>query len=88
LKVAPRGNRIGVVRPSGEAQSSAGRIPTRRCRMSNLTIANIFLFLAILCMALSFSAGLYLYYVYSIAATVMAGAVRHQQMPHNDAKRN
>ncbi|HET7071740.1 MAG TPA: hypothetical protein VFI40_13010 [Nocardioides sp.] len=56
--------------------------------MSNLTIANIFLFLAILCMALSFSAGLYLYYVYSIGATVMAGAVRHQQMPHNDAKRN
>jgi hypothetical protein len=51
--------------------------------MSNLTIANIFLFLAILCMALSFSAGLMLYFLYSIGATVMAGAVRHQQMPHD-----
>jgi len=49
--------------------------------MSNLTIANIFLFFAILCMTLSFSAGLMLYFVYSIAATAMAGAVRHQQLP-------
>jgi hypothetical protein len=50
--------------------------------MSNLTIANIFLFFAILCMALSFSAGLLLYFVYSIAATAMAGAVRYEQLPH------
>jgi membrane protein insertase Oxa1/YidC/SpoIIIJ len=49
--------------------------------MSNLTIANIFLFFAILCMTLSFSAGLLLYFVYSIAATAMAGAVRYQQLP-------
>jgi hypothetical protein len=49
--------------------------------MSNLTIANIFLFFAILCMTLSFSAGLMLYFVYSIGATAMAGAVRHQQLP-------
>lgn len=49
--------------------------------MSNLTIANIFLFFAILCMTLSFSAGLMLYFVYSIGATAMAGAVRYQQLP-------
>jgi hypothetical protein len=54
--------------------------------MSNLTIANIFLFFAILCMALSFSAGLLLYFVYSIAATAMAGAVRYQQLPHKPPK--
>jgi hypothetical protein len=50
--------------------------------MSNLTIANIFLFFAILCMTLSFSAGLMLYFVYSIGATAMAGAVRYEQLPH------
>jgi hypothetical protein len=50
--------------------------------MSNLTIANIFLFFAILCMTLSFSAGLLLYFVYSIAATAMAGAVRYHQLDH------
>jgi hypothetical protein len=49
--------------------------------MSNLTIANIFLFFAILCMTLAFSAGLMLYFVYSIGATAMAGAVRYQQLP-------
>ena len=49
--------------------------------MSNLTIANIFLFFALLCMTLSFSAGLMLYFLYSIGATAMAGAVRHQQLP-------
>jgi len=49
--------------------------------MSNLTIANIFLFFALLCMTLSFSAGLMLYFVYSIGATAMAGAVRYQQLP-------
>jgi hypothetical protein len=52
--------------------------------MSNLTIANIFLFFAILCMALSFSAGLMLFFVYSIVATAMAGALRYQQMPHDE----
>ena len=54
--------------------------------MSNLTIANIFLFFAILCMALSFAAGLLLFFVYSIGATAMAGAVRYQQMPHEPPK--
>jgi membrane protein insertase Oxa1/YidC/SpoIIIJ len=49
--------------------------------MSNLTIANIFLFVAVLCMVLSFQAGLLLYFIYSIAAVAMAGAVRHQQLP-------
>jgi hypothetical protein len=55
--------------------------------MSNLTIANIFLFFAILCMVLSFYAGLLLYFVYSIGATAMAGAVRHQQLPEKQQKK-
>lgn len=50
--------------------------------MTNLHIANILLFLAILCMTLSFSAGLVLYFIYSIGATAMAGAVRYQQLDH------
>ena len=50
--------------------------------MTNLTIANIFLFFAILCMALSFSEGMLLYFIYSIGATAMAGAVRYDQLPH------
>ena len=55
--------------------------------MSNLTIANIFLFFAILCMTLSFSAGLMLFFVYSTGATAMAAALRHQQMPHDEPNR-
>ncbi|HEY3529791.1 MAG TPA: hypothetical protein VGK78_11635 [Nocardioides sp.] len=54
--------------------------------MSNLTIANIFLFFAILCMTLSASAGLMLYFIYSIGATAMAGAVRYQQLPEKPRK--
>ena len=55
--------------------------------LSNLTIANIFVFLAITCMLLSFSAGLMLYFVYSIGATALAGAVRHHQLPHDGDNR-
>jgi hypothetical protein len=56
---------------------------------NNLTIANIFCFLAILCMALSASAGLLLYFLYSIAAVAMAGALRHQQLEqHQHVKRH
>jgi hypothetical protein len=54
--------------------------------MTNLTIANILLFFAILCMTLSFSAGLLLYFVYSIGATAMAGAVRYHQLDHERPK--
>jgi Mg2+/citrate symporter len=54
--------------------------------ISNLTIANIFLFLAILCMVLSAAAALPLYFVYSIAATAMAGAVRYNQLPDDQKK--
>jgi hypothetical protein len=54
--------------------------------MTNLHIANILLFFAILCMTLSFSAGLLLYFVYSIGATAMAGAVRYQQLDHKPPK--
>jgi hypothetical protein len=52
--------------------------------MSNLTIVNILLFFAILCLTLSFSVGLTLYFVYSIAAVAMAGALRYQLMPHKE----
>jgi hypothetical protein len=54
--------------------------------ISNLTIANIFLFLAILCMVLSAVAALPLYFVYSIGATALAGAVRYDQLPHDEEK--
>jgi hypothetical protein len=54
--------------------------------ISNLTIANIFLFLAILCMVLSAAAALPLYFVYSVGATTLAGAVRYNQLPHDDKK--
>jgi hypothetical protein len=46
------------------------------------------LFLAILCMVLSLSAGLLLYFFYSIGATAMAGAIRYNQMPHDAQKRH
>jgi hypothetical protein len=49
--------------------------------MSNLTIANIFLFLALLCMVLSASVAMPLYFFYSIGATALAGAVRYDQLP-------
>ena len=55
--------------------------------LSNLTIANIFVFLAITCMLLSYSAGLMLFFFYSIGATALAGAVRYNQMPHDQSKR-
>ena len=50
--------------------------------MSNLTIANIFLFLAILCLALSAELMMPLYFIYSMVAVTLAGAVRYDQMPH------
>jgi hypothetical protein len=51
--------------------------------MSNLTIANILLFFAILCLTLSAAAGMMLFFFYSMGATTLAGAVRHQQLPHD-----
>ena len=49
--------------------------------MTNLTIANIFLFFAILCLTLSAAASAPLMFLYSMGATAMAGAVRHGQLP-------
>ena len=49
--------------------------------MTNLAIANIFMFLAILCLALSAMVSAPLFFVFSFGATVMAGAVRHGQLP-------
>jgi hypothetical protein len=51
--------------------------------MTNLTIANVMLFFAILCLTLSAAAGMTLFFVYSMGATTLAGAVRHQQLPHD-----
>lgn len=51
--------------------------------LSNLAIANIFLFLAILCMVLSAVAAMPLYFIYSAGATTLAGAVRYDQLPHD-----
>ena len=50
--------------------------------MTNLTIANIFLFCAILCLALSAIVHSPFYFIYSFGATALAGAVRHSQLPH------
>ena len=41
--------------------------------MTNLTIANIFLFFAILCLALSAMVSRPLYFIYSFGATVAGG---------------
>jgi hypothetical protein len=74
--------------PTGVAQTYRER-PFRKdvpMYLSNLTIANIFLFFAILCMVLSAAAALPLYFVYSTAATAMAGAVRYNQLPHDRDK--
>ncbi len=49
--------------------------------MTNLTIANIYLFFAILCLALSAMAMAPVFFLYSFGATAMAGAVRHGQLP-------
>ena len=48
--------------------------------MTNLTIANIFLFFAILCLTLSAAASAPLMFLYSMGATAMAGAVRHGEL--------
>jgi hypothetical protein len=48
---------------------------------NNLTIANIFLFCAILCLALSAIVQSPFYFFYSFGATALAGAVRHSQLP-------
>lgn len=50
--------------------------------MTNLAIANIFLFCAILCMALSAMVSSPLFFIYSVGATTLAGAVRHGQLPN------
>jgi K+-transporting ATPase A subunit len=51
--------------------------------MSNLMIANVLLTISILCMVACVSAGMPLMFLYSTAATALAGAVRHQQLPHD-----
>jgi hypothetical protein len=52
--------------------------------MSNLTIVNIMMFFAILCLTLSASEGLPLYFIYSIAAVAMAGTLQHQLSDHKE----
>lgn len=55
--------------------------------MTNLTIANILLAISILCMVVTMSSGMPVMFIYSTAATALAGAVRHQSMPHDKARR-
>jgi hypothetical protein len=55
--------------------------------MTNLTIANILLALSIICMVVTMSAAMPLMFLYSTAATALAGAVRYQALPHDKPKR-
>jgi len=56
--------------------------------MTNLTIANILLTISILCMVACVAAAMPVMFVYSTAATALAGAVRHQQLPDKKARRH
>jgi len=56
--------------------------------MTNLTIANILLTISILCMVACVAAAMPMMFVYSTAATALAGAVRHQQLPDKKARRH
>ena len=51
--------------------------------MTNLTIANIFLFLRDPVHGAQRRRRSPLFFIYSIGATALAGAVRHQQLPHD-----
>jgi hypothetical protein len=51
--------------------------------MTNLTIANILLTISIICMVMCMAAAMPVMFVYSTVATALAGAVRHQQLPHD-----
>jgi hypothetical protein len=55
--------------------------------MTNLTIANILLAISILCMVVTMSSSMPLMFIYSTAATALAGAVRYQSMPHDKPRR-
>ena len=48
--------------------------------MTNVTIANIFLFITILCLAVSAQLGNMVFFVYSFAAIVLAGMKRHTEL--------
>jgi hypothetical protein len=52
--------------------------------MSNLTIVNILLAVALFLLVMTFSEGLLLYFLYSMAAVAMAGTLRHQLLPHKE----
>jgi hypothetical protein len=49
--------------------------------MSNLTIVNILLSVAIFLLVATFSQGMMLFFVYSIVAVAMAATLRHQLLP-------
>ncbi len=48
--------------------------------MTNVTIANIFLFITILCLAVSAQLGSIMFFFYSFAAIVLAGMMRHTEL--------
>jgi hypothetical protein len=55
--------------------------------VTNLTIANIFLFLSILCLAISAQLMMPLFFIYSMVAVTLAGALRYDQLPHDEKPR-
>jgi mannose/fructose/N-acetylgalactosamine-specific phosphotransferase system component IID len=55
--------------------------------VTNLTIANILLTLALVCLAISGQIHSPLFFIYSMVAVTLAGAVRHQQLPHRGKPR-
>ena len=55
--------------------------------MTNLTIANIFLFLSILCLVISAQLAMPLFFIYSMVAITLAGALRYDQLPHDEKPR-
>ena len=55
--------------------------------VNNLIIANLFLFLTILCMALSAQLGMPLMFIYSAIAIALAGAMRYEELHKDGATR-
>ena len=55
--------------------------------MSNLTIANIFLFFTILCLAASGQTGDAKSFVFSFMAIVLAGMMRHAELEKHQSAR-
>jgi hypothetical protein len=55
--------------------------------VSSIAIANFFIFLTILCLALSAELGMPLHFVFSAIAVALAGALRHDELDRAGARR-